>query len=124
MIFRQLFEPVSCIYPYLIASRRGGEALIIDLFSTVMGEQSSVNAVLAAKRCVRPRSRPRSHRLGVPAAADDQVQTLCWVPGEATGLRAAMLRNGSFLRRVVLPSAPLLGGLAHSAAARAASRSA
>ncbi len=30
MIFRQLFEPVSCTYSYLIASRRGGEALILD----------------------------------------------------------------------------------------------
>jgi sulfur dioxygenase len=30
MIFRQLFEPSSCTYSYLIASRRGGEALIID----------------------------------------------------------------------------------------------
>jgi sulfur dioxygenase len=30
MIFRQLFEPVSCTYAYLIASRPGGEALIID----------------------------------------------------------------------------------------------
>ena len=26
MIFRQLFEPVSCTYTYLLASRRGGEA--------------------------------------------------------------------------------------------------
>jgi hypothetical protein len=31
MIFRQLFEPVSSSYSYLLASRRGGEALIIDL---------------------------------------------------------------------------------------------
>ena len=30
MIFRQMFEPVSATYSYLIASRRGGEALIID----------------------------------------------------------------------------------------------
>ena len=30
MIFRQLFESVSCTYTYLLASRRGGEALIID----------------------------------------------------------------------------------------------
>jgi sulfur dioxygenase len=30
MIFRQLFESVSATYSYLIASRRGGEALIID----------------------------------------------------------------------------------------------
>jgi len=30
MIFRQLFEPVSCTYSYLIASRRGGEAMILD----------------------------------------------------------------------------------------------
>ncbi len=30
MIFRQMFESVSCTYTYLIASRRGGEALIID----------------------------------------------------------------------------------------------
>lgn len=30
MIFRQLFEPVSCTYTYLVASRKGGEALLID----------------------------------------------------------------------------------------------
>ncbi|MBC8740332.1 MBL fold metallo-hydrolase [Paraburkholderia sp. UCT31] len=30
MIFRQFFEPVSCTYTYLLASRHAGEALIID----------------------------------------------------------------------------------------------
>jgi sulfur dioxygenase len=30
MIFRQLFDAVSCTYTYLLAGRRGGEALIID----------------------------------------------------------------------------------------------
>ena len=30
MIFRQLYDNVSGTYTYLIASRRGGEALIID----------------------------------------------------------------------------------------------
>ncbi|MCG8508466.1 MAG: MBL fold metallo-hydrolase, partial [Rhodospirillales bacterium] len=30
MIFRQLFEPVSSTYTYLLASRVGGEALLID----------------------------------------------------------------------------------------------
>lgn len=30
MIFRQLFDPESCTYTYLLASRQGGEALIID----------------------------------------------------------------------------------------------
>ena len=30
MLFRQLFDSVSCTYTYLVASRRGGEALIID----------------------------------------------------------------------------------------------
>ena len=30
MIFRQLFDCVSCTYTYLIASRPGGEALVID----------------------------------------------------------------------------------------------
>ena len=30
MIFRQLFDSVSSTYSYLIASRPGGEALIID----------------------------------------------------------------------------------------------
>ena len=30
MIFRQLFDQVSCTYSYLLASRSGGEALIID----------------------------------------------------------------------------------------------
>ena len=30
MIFRQLFDPVSSTFTYLLAERRGGEALIID----------------------------------------------------------------------------------------------
>ena len=30
MIFRQLFDSASSTYSYLLASRRGGEALIID----------------------------------------------------------------------------------------------
>jgi len=30
MIFRQLFDPVSSTYTYLLASHEGGEALIID----------------------------------------------------------------------------------------------
>ena len=30
MIFRQLFDSVSCTYSYLLASRAGGEALILD----------------------------------------------------------------------------------------------
>src|SRR5262249_29120308 len=30
MIFRQLFDQASCTYSYLLASRQGGEALIID----------------------------------------------------------------------------------------------
>jgi glyoxylase-like metal-dependent hydrolase (beta-lactamase superfamily II) len=30
MIFRQLFDPISSTYTYLLAERRGGEALIID----------------------------------------------------------------------------------------------
>jgi len=30
MIFRQMFDSVSCTYTYLIAGRQGGEALIID----------------------------------------------------------------------------------------------
>ena len=30
MIFRQLFDSVSCTYSYLLAGNRGGEALIID----------------------------------------------------------------------------------------------
>ncbi|HUO81891.1 MAG TPA: MBL fold metallo-hydrolase [Gammaproteobacteria bacterium] len=30
MIFRQLFDGASCTYTYLLAGRRGGEALIID----------------------------------------------------------------------------------------------
>ena len=30
MIFRQLFDSVSSTYSYVLASRRGGEALIVD----------------------------------------------------------------------------------------------
>ena len=31
MVFRQLFDSVSDTYSYLLASRPGGEALILDL---------------------------------------------------------------------------------------------
>ena len=30
MIFKQLFDKISCTYTYLIGSRKGGEAVIID----------------------------------------------------------------------------------------------
>ena len=30
MIFRQLYDPISSTYTYLLAERQGGEALIID----------------------------------------------------------------------------------------------
>ena len=30
MIFRQMFDSISCTYTYLLGSRPGGEALIID----------------------------------------------------------------------------------------------
>ena len=30
MLFRQLFDAESCTYTYLIASRLGGEAVIVD----------------------------------------------------------------------------------------------
>src|SRR5215469_6948719 len=30
MLFRQIFDSTSCTYTYLLASRRGGEAVIID----------------------------------------------------------------------------------------------
>jgi len=30
MIFRQLFDPKSSTYSYLVAERQGGEALLID----------------------------------------------------------------------------------------------
>ena len=36
MIFRQLYDSVSGTYTYLIASRRGGKALIIDPVLLVM----------------------------------------------------------------------------------------
>ena len=32
MIFRQLFDATSCTYTYLIASRRGAEALLIAIY--------------------------------------------------------------------------------------------
>src|SRR5246127_5666713 len=44
MIFRQLFDSVSGTYTYLLASRRGGEALILDPV-LVMGERSKVDVV-------------------------------------------------------------------------------
>jgi hypothetical protein len=34
MIFRRLFDPISSTYSDVLASRRGGEALIIDPVSS------------------------------------------------------------------------------------------
>jgi hypothetical protein len=39
MIFRQLFDSASGTYSYLLASRRGGEALIID---PVIGRSTAI----------------------------------------------------------------------------------
>jgi sulfur dioxygenase len=38
MIFRQLFDSASCTYTYLLASRPGGEALIIDPVKERLGQ--------------------------------------------------------------------------------------
>ena len=37
MIFRQLFDHTSSTYTYLLAARRGGEALLIDPFGNTLG---------------------------------------------------------------------------------------
>ncbi|TCK84359.1 MBL fold metallo-hydrolase [Paraburkholderia sp. BL9I2N2] len=37
MVFRQFFDPVSSTFTYLLASRRGGEALIIDPVKEQLG---------------------------------------------------------------------------------------
>jgi sulfur dioxygenase len=47
MIFRQMFEPVSSSYSYLLASRRGGEALIID---PVLEKVDPLSAIAAGTR--------------------------------------------------------------------------
>ena len=52
MIFRQLFDSVSGTYTYLLASRRGGEALIIDPVLEKVDRylQSSANSTSSSSR--------------------------------------------------------------------------
>jgi len=47
MIFRQLFDSVSGTYTYLIASRHGGEALIIEISMIFEARQNVVHLAQA-----------------------------------------------------------------------------
>jgi hypothetical protein len=51
MIFRQLFDSVSSTYSYLLASRRGGEALIIDPVLDKVDRTSTPTTSRASGRC-------------------------------------------------------------------------
>ncbi len=64
MIFRQLFDPVSSTYTYLLADHRGGEALLID-------------PVIDRVDQLRDRSTRLHHPDGPPA---DKCR--CWTPGQ------------------------------------------
>ena len=65
MIFRQLFDSVSGTYSYLLASRAGGEALILDPVlekSTVIANCCTTRSELV--KGSTPDCMPTSYRLG------------------------------------------------------------
>ena len=48
-LFRQLFEPVSCTYTYLLADKPGGEGLLIDPVDTQMEQYARLLEELELK---------------------------------------------------------------------------
>ena len=63
MIFRQLFDSTSSTYTYLLASRQGGEALIID---PVLEKVDRYIQLLTSSTCGSSR---RSTRISMPTTS-------------------------------------------------------
>ena len=99
MIFRQLFDATSCTYTYLIASRRGAEALLIDPVLEHVGqylqliEQLDLRLVKAVDTHLHA-----DHITGLGALRD---QTRCiTVMGEQSGVDVVSMRvsDGDVIR--------------------------
>ena len=91
MIFRQLFDRVSCTYTYLIADRRGGEACLID---PVLGQVDRYLKTLAelGLRLVKAID-THLHADHITGAGTLRARTLCHtVMGEQSAAEVVSLR--------------------------------
>ncbi|HKU96356.1 MAG TPA: MBL fold metallo-hydrolase [Vineibacter sp.] len=82
LIFRQLFDPTSSTYTYLLADKRGGEAIMID----PVFEQVRRDAALVAELGLRLTWTLETH------VHADHV-TGAWLLKQRTGSRAALARD-------------------------------
>jgi glyoxylase-like metal-dependent hydrolase (beta-lactamase superfamily II) len=93
MIFRQLFDRVSCTYTYLLANRRGGEACLIDPVLDEVGRYISLleELDLALVKAIDTHLHA-DHVTGLGAL---QARTRCvTVMGEQTAAELVSLRVG------------------------------
>jgi rhodanese-related sulfurtransferase len=108
MIFRQLFDSTSGTYTYLLASRRGGEALIIDPVleqvhapypdlpkNVTAGGMLHELACAAGKRIVFYCAFRERSAMAVQAAQDAGIASACHLQG---GFDAWIKANGRIVR--------------------------
>jgi sulfur dioxygenase len=94
MIFRQLFDSLSSTYSYLLASRRGGEALIIGVIPGSLHVpypelQESISAggvlhelaIATSKRLLFYCAFGERSAMAVQAAQDAGLSTACHIAG-------------------------------------------
>ena len=99
MIFRQLFEPVSCTYTYLLASRRGGEALILDPVLEKVDRYLQLIRELDLKLVKAVDTHLHADHITGLGALRDQTQCIT-VMGEQSGVDVVSMRvaDGDMLR--------------------------
>ena len=99
MIFRQLFEPVSCTYTYLLASRRGGEALILDPVLEKVDRYLQLIRELDLKLVKAVDTHLHADHITGLGALRDQTQCIT-VMGEQSGVDVVSMRvaDGDTLR--------------------------
>ena len=96
MIFRQLFDGVSSTYSYLIASRHGGEALIIDpVLEKVDRYIQLLNELDIRLIKAIDTHLHADHITGLPALRE-RTQWPTWFPfGSATGIASTLKVSAS-----------------------------
>ncbi len=93
MVFRQLFDSVSCTYTYLIASRRGGEALIIDPVLDKVDRYLQLLTELDLKLVKAIDTHVHADHITGMGALRDRTRCIT-VMGEASGVDVVSVRVG------------------------------